>query len=127
MALKVLICAFFAFFALFAVNTRVSTAQQGQDRFPARGVGASEETLHATFATYWEWKLATQPELATRFGRTEFNDRWRDLTTRGRDRVRERRKEFLQQIGYIDSGNLTGADRLSAALLQWELRNDLDR
>ena len=127
MALKVLIFAFFAFLALFAVNIRVSTAQQAvQERFPARGVGASEETLHSTFATYWEWKLATQPELATRFGRTEFNDRWRDLTRRGRDRVRDRRKEFLQQMIYIDSGNLTGADRLSAALLQWELRNDLE-
>ena len=127
MALKALIFVFFAFLALFAVHTRVSTAQQAvQERFPARGVGASEETLHSTFATYWEWKLTTQPELATRFGRTEFNDRWRDLTRRGRDRVRDRRKEFLQQMIYIDSGNLTGADRLSAALLQWELRNDLE-
>jgi uncharacterized protein (DUF885 family) len=125
-ALKLTIFASFALVAFFAVKAPVTTAQQPQERFPARGVGASEETLHSTFATYWEWKLTTQPELATRFGRPEFNDRWRDLSKRGRDRVRERRKEFLQQMVYIASGNLTGADRLSASLLQWELRNDLD-
>ena len=123
---KLLFFAVFASFALFAVNAGVTTAQQAQERFPARGVGASEETLHSTFAAYWEWKLTTQPELATRFGRPEFNDRWRDLSKRGRDRVRERRKEFLQQMVYIASGNLTGADRLSASLFQWELRNDLE-
>ena len=126
MALKVIVVAGFASFALFAVNAGVTTAQQAQERFPARGVGASEETLHATFDTYWEWKLSTQPELATRFGRPEFNDRWRDLSKRGRDRVRERRKEFLQQMAYIATGNLTGADRLSASIFQWELRNDLE-
>ncbi len=126
MTQKLLFFAVFASVALFAVNARMTTAQPPQERFPARGVGASEETLHSTFATYWEWKLTTQPELATRFGRPEFNDRWRDLSKRGRDRVRERRKEFLQQMVYIASGNLTGADRLSASLLQWELRNDLD-
>jgi len=127
MAFKVSLVALFAlFFAIFAVNAPVTTAQQAPERFPARGVGASEETLHSTFDTYWEWKLSTQPELATRFGRSEFNDRWRDLSKRGRDRVRERRKEFLQQMVYIATGNLTGADRLSASVFQWELRNDLE-
>ena len=29
-------------------------------------------------------------------------------------------------MNYIASGNLTDADRLSASLLQWELRNDLE-
>jgi uncharacterized protein (DUF885 family) len=120
------VIAAFALFAAFAVRAAVTTAQQAQERFPARGVGASEESLHSTFGTYWEWKVATQPELATRFGRSDFNDRWRDLSKRGRDRVRERRKEFLQEMVYIASGNLTDADRLSASLLQWELRNDLE-
>ena len=126
MAVKVIVVAVLASFAVFAVNARVTTAQQAQERFPARGVGASEESLHSTFDTYWEWKLATQPELATRFGRAEFNDRWRDLSKPARDRVRNRRKEFLQQMTYIASGNLTDADRLSASLMLWELRNDLE-
>jgi uncharacterized protein (DUF885 family) len=118
--------ALFAVFAIFAVSGSLSTAQVQEERFPARGVGASEETLHSLFGTYWEWKLATQPGLATRVGRAEFNDRWADMSKRGRDRVRERRREFLQAIDYINTGNLTPSDRLSANLLQWELRNSLE-
>jgi prolyl oligopeptidase len=116
----------FAAFAVLAVSDARSTAQVREERFPARGVGASEETLHALFGTYWDWRLATQPELATRVGRIEFNDRWRDVSKQGRDRVRERRKEFLQAIEYINTGNLSPSDRLSANLLQWELRNSME-
>src|SRR5215208_4381354 len=94
--------------------------------FPAPAVGASMESLRSLFITYWDWKLATQPELATRVGHTEFNDRWRDLSKRGRDRVRERRKEFLQELIYISTGNLTVSQRLSANVLQWELKNALE-
>ena len=118
--------AIFAIFAVFGVPDSLSTAQVREERFPARGVGASEETLHSLFDSYWEWRLATQPELATRVGRTEFNDRWRDVSKRARDRAREQRKEFLQAVVYINTGNLTSSDRLSANVLQWELRNALE-
>ena len=137
-----IVFALFACFASFAAEMRAGSAeglrsflgpwalalgpQTQEPTFPAPAIGASMESLRSTFITYWDWKLATQPELATRVGRTEFNDRWRDLSKRGRDRVRERRKEFLQQLIYISSGNLTARDRLSAHVLQWELKNALD-
>src|SRR5690349_6722159 len=117
---------FFAIFALctvFAVHFRLKAeateitaeAQQTQEpTFPAPAVGASMDSLRSMFVTYWDWKLATQPELATRVGRPEFNDRWRDLSKRGRDLVRERRREFQQELIYISTGNLTNSDRLSA-------------
>ena len=114
--------------AAVSIGTR-GAAQQSQvheQTFPAPAVGASIETLRSLFVTYWEWRLATQPELATRVGRTEFNDRWRDVSRAERTRVRERRKEFLQQLIYITTGNLTPADRLSAHVLQWELKNALE-
>src|SRR6187549_1597061 len=100
--------------------------QAQEPTFPAPAVGASMSSLHSLFVTYWDWKLATQPELATRVGRAEFNDRWRDLSKAGRDRVRARRKEFLQELIYISTGNLTVRDRLSANVLQWELKNALE-
>ena len=129
MPLYMRIGGFFAILALavaLGVAAALPTAQVQEERFPARGVGASEQTLYSLFGTYWEWRLATQPELATRVGRTEFNDRWRDLSKRGRDRTRERRKEFLQAIDYVNTGNLTASDRLSANVLQWELRHALE-
>ena len=131
-----------ATFAIFALQTSIPSAkglrpslrpwalglgpQAQEPTFPAPAVGASMDSLHSLFGTYWEWKLATQPELATRVGRSEFNDRWRDLSKRARDTARERRREFQQELTYISTGNLTNADRLSAHVLQWELKNALE-
>src|SRR4029453_4157931 len=133
----VIFFALFAFFAVFAVGAgpflkaeatpQLLSGQQIQEpTFPAPAIGASTESLRSTFITYWDWKLATQPELATRVGRTEFNDHWRDLSKSGRDRVRERRREFQQALTYISTGNLTNADRLRAHVFQWEMKNALD-
>jgi uncharacterized protein (DUF885 family) len=122
----VVIAAVTALGASAAAVSRIA-AQQTQERtFPAPAVGASMESLRSLFGTYWEWRLATSPELATRVGRTDFNDRWADRSRRGRDQVRQRRKEFLQELTYITTGNLTPSDRLSAHVLQWELKNALE-
>jgi uncharacterized protein (DUF885 family) len=94
--------------------------------FPAPAVGASVAALYELFTSYWEWRLAQEPELATSIGRPEYNDRWRDWSKTARDRARAARQEFLQQLLYLGSGNLTPADRLSAHLLEWELRSALD-
>jgi uncharacterized protein (DUF885 family) len=94
--------------------------------FPAPAVGASVAALYELFTSYWEWRLAQEPELATSVGRPEYNDRWRDWSKPARDRARAARQEFLQQLLYLGSGNLTPADRLSTHLLEWELRSALD-
>src|SRR5687768_18578989 len=99
---------FFAIFALFAVFVvhRPAAQEVQEPTFPAPAVGASMESLRSTFITYWDWKLATEPELARRVGRTEFNDRWRDVSKSGRDRGRERGKESRQQLSYMSRGSL---------------------
>jgi uncharacterized protein (DUF885 family) len=91
-----------------------------------QGVGASRAALAQVVADYWEWKLAQQPELATQVGRHEYNDRWRDWSKAARDRAREKRQEFLQQALYLGPGTLTDAERLSAHLLEYEMRAELD-
>ena len=52
--------------------------------------GPSSQALHQLFNDYWEWRLATEPELATSVGRREHNGRWSDLS-RGGARPRARR------------------------------------
>jgi uncharacterized protein (DUF885 family) len=91
-----------------------------------RFVGPSSQTLHQLFGDYWEWRLAQQPELATRFGRVDHNDRWRDWSKAGRDRLRRAREEFLQKAIYLEPGNLNPADRLSAQLMVSELQTQLE-
>lgn len=91
-----------------------------------RFVGPSSQTLHQLFGDYWEWRLAMQPELATRFGRVDHNARWRDWSKAARDRLRRDREEYLQKATYLEPGNLSPSDRLSAQLMMSELQTQLE-
>jgi uncharacterized protein (DUF885 family) len=95
---------------------------QGPERFS----GPSSQTLAQLTGDYWEWKLAVQPELATRVGRREHNDRWRDLSKAARDRQRKDREEFLQKAMYLSPGNLNPTDLVTSLLMEYELRTQLE-
>jgi uncharacterized protein (DUF885 family) len=97
-------------------------AAQGPERFS----GPSSQTLAQLTGDYWEWKLAVQPELATRVGRSDHNDHWRDLSKRARDRQRSDREEFLQKAMYLSPGNLNPTDLVTSLLMEHELRTQLD-
>jgi uncharacterized protein (DUF885 family) len=101
-------------------------AHQQEPTFPTQTVGMSIQALRQLFSSYWEWRLAEAPELATGVGRRDFNDRWRDWSAASRARARSARQEFLQQALYLEQGNLTHADRFSAQLLIYELNQQLD-
>jgi uncharacterized protein (DUF885 family) len=95
---------------------------QGPERFS----GPSSQTLAQLTGDYWEWKLAVQPELATRVGRTELNDRWRDWSKPARDRLRKDREEYLQKAMYLSPGNLNATDLVTSLLMEHELRTQLE-
>jgi uncharacterized protein (DUF885 family) len=117
----------FVFFVAFVVPLFVaSTAADQEKTFPAPAVGVSSAGLRQTSENYWQWRLAESPELATRVGRTEHNNRWRDRSKAARQRVRVAREEFLQQALYVGVGNLTAAEHLTVALLEHELRTALE-
>jgi uncharacterized protein (DUF885 family) len=113
--------------ALAAAPWALSGQQEGGEKtFPAPAVGVSSAGLRQTFANYWQWRLADSPELATRVGRSEHNDRWRDWSKEARARARAVREEFLRQVQYVSPGNLTASEHLSADLLEYELRTALE-
>jgi prolyl oligopeptidase len=113
--------------SLAAVPLILSGQQQVPEKtFPAPAVGVSSAGLRQTFANYWQWRLAESPEVATRVGHTEHNDRWRDWSKEGRARARTARQEFLRQVQYVSPGNLTAGEHLSADLLEYELRTALE-
>ena len=88
--------------ALACLRRQRSLVAQGPERFS----GPSSQTLAQLTGDYWEWRLAVQPETATRVGRTDHNDRWRDWSKAARDRLRKDREEFLQKAMYLSPGNL---------------------
>ena len=101
--------------AAFALGSAVLTAQ-----------GPSQLGLEEVFADYWGWRLAAAPELATVMGRTEYNDRWTDMSKAARDNRRAERQEFLQKALYFAPGTLNASQKLSVALLEYQLRDELD-
>jgi len=113
-------------FVLFLSAASVVPAARQEKTFPAPAVGVSSAGLRQTFIDYWQWRLAESPELATRVGATEHNDRWQDWSKAARDRSRARREEFLRQVQYVSPGNLTLNEHLSADLLEYELKTALE-
>jgi prolyl oligopeptidase len=95
---------------------------QGPERFS----GPSSQTLAQLTGDYWEWRLAVSPETATRVGRTDHNDRWRDWSKAARDRLRYDREEWLQKAMYLSPGNLNPTDLVTSLLMEHELRTQLE-
>ncbi len=88
--------------------------------------GPSSTSLAQLFNDYWEWRLAEEPALATRVGRSEYNNRWRDWSKGARDRAQGKRREFLQKAMYLSPGTLSPAERLSAFLMEYELKTQIE-
>jgi prolyl oligopeptidase len=110
------------FLLVFVCLAPAILVAQGPERFS----GPSSQTLAQLTGDYWEWRLAVQPELATRIGRTEHNDRWRDLSKSARARQRKEREEFLQKAMYLSPGNLNPTDLVTSLLMEHELRTQLE-
>jgi uncharacterized protein (DUF885 family) len=94
---------------------------------PALGAqGPSQLGLEELFTEYWGWRLAEYPELATVYGYNDHNDRWTDMSRAARDRRRAARDEFLQKTLYFAPGTLNDSQKLSAALLEYQLRTAIE-
>jgi len=82
--------------------------------------GASAE-LETVEREYWEWQLREFPELSTWTGDNRYNDRFTDLSLEAIDRRKADEQRMLERTRSIDRAHLAGQDRLSHALLMWEL------
>jgi uncharacterized protein (DUF885 family) len=95
---------------------------QGPERFS----GPSSQSILQIFDEYWEWKLARRPELATSVGRREHNARWTDRSTSARDKDLYDLREWLQRAMWFSPGTLTPSMRLSAFLLESDIRDQIE-
>ena len=78
------------------------------------------------FADYFEERLRDEPELATNIGRHEYDDRWSDLSAEGRERRRSQIEQRLAELNRFHVDQLSDQDRLSANLLRYDLRSQLE-
>jgi hypothetical protein len=81
------------------------------------------DRVHHLFADWREERRRLEPELATRVGRTESDDRWRDWPSTGVARVHASRVRFRNELDHFEPASRLADDTRSLALL----RGDLDR
>ena len=98
----------------------------GRAQGPERFSGPSSQSMLQIFDEYWEWKIARRPELATQAGRREHNARWTDRSRAARDKELYDLREWLQKAMYFSPGTLTPAMRLSAFLLEADVRDQIE-
>jgi uncharacterized protein (DUF885 family) len=75
---------------------------------------------------YWETRLEDEPLFATVIGDRRFDDRLRDVTPRGRLRVRKQYELILQRCRSIRGESLSDLNRLTLTALLVDVRAQLD-
>ncbi|HLK49552.1 MAG TPA: DUF885 domain-containing protein [Bryobacteraceae bacterium] len=82
--------------------------------------------LQAFFNQAFEEELRDSPELATGVGRHEFDDRWSDWSKPGRDQRRAHWQHRLENLRTFPQASLSAQDRLSARLMEYNLKLQLE-
>jgi uncharacterized protein (DUF885 family) len=85
-----------------------------------------KKRLDSLIADAWEFGLVENPLLATAVGDHRFDDRLPSMTKADLDRRAVHSRQFLDRLLEIDIGGLAPADRISARMLERELRDDLE-
>src|SRR5215469_1085415 len=87
---------------------------------------AAQNNISSFFAQTFEERLRDEPEFATGVGRHEYDDHWNDWSKAGREQLRAHRAERLRQLSAFPLASLSAQDRLSARLLEYMLRQELE-
>ena len=83
------------------------------------------DALQAFFSDAFEERLRDNPEMATAFGRHDYDDRWSDWSREGRAARRQHLEARLKQLAALPSDGRSDADQLSARLFRYQAESDL--
>jgi uncharacterized protein (DUF885 family) len=81
--------------------------------------------LQKLFSDYYEFHLRENPGEATFLGRSDYDDRWDDPSPEHLQKHRKSLQQFLGRLQAIPEARLTGQDRLSYRLLDWQLKDEI--
>jgi uncharacterized protein (DUF885 family) len=87
---------------------------------------APAQSIQDFFRQAFEERLRDEPEFATSIGRHEYDDRWNDWSKAGREQRRAHMQQRQQRLNGFSLPSLSPQDRLSARLMQFTLRTDLE-
>ena len=89
-------------------------------------VAATAQDIEAVFAAYYEDLLRYSPETATDVGRTDYDDRWSDLSPEGRAAWRELQRSYVERLEAVSPDGLSAQEQVSRDLLLSDLRQSLE-
>ncbi len=89
-------------------------------------VAAPDDDLAALLDDHWEWKLATDPEQASRLGDKRYSRDWSDRSRAAAAARQEARREFLKRLYAIPRGDLSPDAQLNYELFRRELTRQAD-
>ena len=84
------------------------------------------DAIQKFFNDYFDARLRDEPEFATFTGHYENADRWNDSSKTGREHRRASAADTLRALDDFPLANLPDEDQLSARLLRYQLRAELD-
>jgi uncharacterized protein (DUF885 family) len=84
------------------------------------------QNIQDFFRQAFEERLRDEPEFATGIGHHEYDDRWNDWSKAGRDLRRTHIEQRRERLNSFPFPSLSPQDRLSARLMQFTLRTDLE-
>ena len=82
--------------------------------------------LAALLAEDWQHHLSRSPTYASILGDRRWNDRWDDLSLAGIEADHQHDIAFLEKLGKLTKGKLSGADRLDAELIAREHQESIE-
>jgi len=84
------------------------------------------DAIQKFFKDYFDARLQEDPEFATNAGHYENADKWTDWSKAGRERRSASEEETLRGLDKFPLASLPEEDQLSARLLRYQLRSELE-
>jgi uncharacterized protein (DUF885 family) len=101
-------------------------AQAADQKGPAPSLEARRAELTRLLADEWEYKLRTQPELATQVGDNRYNDKLSDFSDKAIADDLEHTRQALGRFEAIDVSGFPEQERLNHSLMVRSLREGLE-
>ena len=93
---------------------------------PVLAYGQAGSSARQLFTEFFEDYLRVNPEAATAFGRTDYDDRWTDWSAAGRERRAQLAENYLARLQTIPPDRLDESEKISAEVLRAGLERQLE-
>ena len=93
---------------------------------PALVYAQASSSVRQLFSEFFEEYLRLNPEAATSFGRSDYDDRWTDWSAAGREQRTQLAEKYLARLKTVPLDGLDERDRISAEVFRFGLERQVE-